>query len=127
GVRRLHSLACDRAPIAARLGADVPFLLAGGAALATGRGERLAPVAAAGGWFALAWPGLAVSTPAVYRAWDEVGGEGANHLARAAAAVEPGLAEFAGMLGDGWRMTGSGAAFFRACATRAEAESTVAP
>lgn len=126
GLARLHGLDCDLAPIAAGLGADVPFLLAGGAAVATGRGDRLAPVEVARGWFALAWPGLALATAAVYRAWDSVGGDGANHLARAAAAVEPKLPEFAAMLGEGWRMTGSGSGFFRPCPTRAEAERTVA-
>jgi 4-diphosphocytidyl-2-C-methyl-D-erythritol kinase len=122
GLRRLYSLDCDLASVASRLGADVPFFLDGGAAVATGRGERLEPVPVAGGWFALAWPGLGLPTAAVYRAWDDVGGEGANQLARAAAAVEPKLAEFAGMLGEGWRMTGSGSAFFRHCRTRVEAE-----
>jgi 4-diphosphocytidyl-2-C-methyl-D-erythritol kinase len=129
GLSRLHRLDCldcDLAAVAAGVGADVPFLLAGGAADATGLGERLAPAPVARGWFALAWPGLAVSTAAVYRAWDAVGGEGANHLARAAAEVEPKLAEFAGMLGEGWRMTGSGSAFFRPCGTRAEAERSLA-
>jgi 4-diphosphocytidyl-2-C-methyl-D-erythritol kinase len=122
GLRRLYSLDCDLAPVAARLGADVPFLLDGGAALATGRGERLAPEPVADGWFALAWPGLALPTAAVYRAWDAVGGAGANQLTRAAVAVEPKLAEFAGMLGEEWRMTGSGSAFFRHCRTCLEAE-----
>ncbi len=125
GLRRLYALDCDLAPVAAGLGADVPFLLAGGAAVATGRGELLTPAPVAGGWFALAWPGLAVPTPAVYRTWDVVGGEGANQLTRAAVAVRPEVGEFAGMLGQGWRMTGSGAAFFRPCRTRAEAERSV--
>jgi 4-diphosphocytidyl-2-C-methyl-D-erythritol kinase len=103
GLRRLHSLDCDLRPVAAGLGVDMPDPLAGG-------------------WFALAWPGIEVPTPAVYRAWDEVGGDGGNQLTRAAFAVRPDLAEFAGMLGEGWRMTGSGSAFFRHCSTRAEAE-----
>ncbi|HSR23243.1 MAG TPA: hypothetical protein VLW53_06810, partial [Candidatus Eisenbacteria bacterium] len=49
-----------------------------------------------------------------------------NELTRAAFAVEPELAEFAGMLGDGWRMTGSGSAFFKRCAARSEAEACAA-
>lgn len=125
-LRRLYGLDSDLGPIAAGLGADVAFFLAGGAALACGRGERLVPQATAGGWFALAWPGFPVSTAAVYARWDLVGGEGENELARAALAVEPRLAEFAAMLGEGWRMTGSGSAFFLACATRDEARRAVA-
>lgn len=125
GLSRVHGLSCDLRPIAARLGADVPFLLYGGAAVGTGLGERLQPVLPDTGWYALAWPGFPVSTADVYRRWDEVGGGGVNHLLRAALAVEPRLAEFADMLGPGWHLTGSGAAFFRRCRTRAEAESAV--
>lgn len=118
---RLHALDCDLAPVAAVLGADVAFFLAGGAALACGRGERLRPEPEASGWYVLAWPGFGVATGAVYTKWDEVGGEGENELTRAALTVEPRLAEFAAMLGESWRMTGSGSAFFTACATEAEA------
>lgn len=124
---RLHGLDLDLAPLAAELGADVPFLLRGGASVASGRGEVLSPVRPATGWYAIAWPGFAVSTAAVFRRWDEVGGEGANALTRAAFDVEPKLAEFASMLGEGWRMTGSGSAFFRPAATRGAAEAAVAP
>ena len=126
GLARLHGLDRDLAPIAADLGADVPFFLYGGAAVASGRGERLAPAAVDTGWYAIAWPGFGLSTAAVYRRWDEVGGDGENELMRAAFDVEPKLAEFASMLGDGWRMTGSGSAFFRRVPTRDEAESGVA-
>ena len=123
---RLHGLRdLDLRPVAAEVGADVVFLLHGGAAEAAGRGERLTPAPPATGWFAVAWPGLVVSTGAVYARWDEVGGEGANHLTRAALAVEPRLQEFALRLGEGWRMTGSGSAFFQHCETRTEAERAV--
>ena len=122
GLARLYELYRDLAPVALELGADVPFFLRGGAATATGVGERLTPAALDTGWYAIAWPGFPVSTPAVFARWDEVGGDGDNELTRAARAVSPELAEFAGMLGDGWRMTGSGSAFFRRCPTRAAAE-----
>ena len=123
---RLHGLAdLDLGPVAAEVGADVVFLLRGGAAEAGGRGERLRPAPVATGWFAVAWPGFDVSTSAVYARWDEVGGEGANQLTRAALAVEPRLREFALQLGEGWRMTGSGSAFFQHCQTRREAERAV--
>ncbi|HKF77535.1 MAG TPA: 4-(cytidine 5'-diphospho)-2-C-methyl-D-erythritol kinase [Candidatus Dormibacteraeota bacterium] len=125
GLSRVYGLRCDLAPIAAGLGADVPFLVYGGSAIGTGLGERLQPVAPDTGWYAVVWPGFPVSTGDVYRRWDEVGGAGPNQLRRAAFAVEPRLAEFADMLGPGWHLTGSGAAFFRRCRTRAEAESAV--
>jgi 4-diphosphocytidyl-2-C-methyl-D-erythritol kinase len=62
--------------IAAELGSDVPFALAGGTALGTGRGERLSPVLARGSYswvFGLAEAGL--STPAVYAELDRYRGE----------------------------------------------------
>ena len=126
GLARLHGLDVDLAPLAAELGADVPFLISGGAAVAGGRGELLAPAAIDTGWYVIAWPGFPTSTPAIFRRWDEVGGDGANELTRAAFDVEPKLAEFASMLGQGWRMTGSGAAFFRPAATRGAAEAAAA-
>ncbi|MER5884638.1 4-(cytidine 5'-diphospho)-2-C-methyl-D-erythritol kinase [Streptomyces sp. NPDC001941] len=59
--------------ICAELGSDVPFSLVGGAALGTGRGERLTelPVAGTFHWvFAVADGGL--STPAVYAEFDRL-------------------------------------------------------
>ncbi|WP_282796551.1 4-(cytidine 5'-diphospho)-2-C-methyl-D-erythritol kinase [Streptomyces sp. CC224B] len=59
--------------ICAELGSDVPFSLVGGAALGTGRGEKLQelPVGGAFHWvFAVADGGL--STPAVYREFDRL-------------------------------------------------------
>ncbi|MFG3529563.1 4-(cytidine 5'-diphospho)-2-C-methyl-D-erythritol kinase [Streptomyces sp. NPDC047917] len=59
--------------ICAELGSDVPFSLVGGAALGTGRGERLTPieVGSAFHWvFAVADGGL--STPAVYGEFDRL-------------------------------------------------------
>ncbi|WP_326589968.1 4-(cytidine 5'-diphospho)-2-C-methyl-D-erythritol kinase [Streptomyces sp. NBC_01294] len=58
--------------ICAELGSDVPFSLVGGAALGTGRGEVLTPVAAGSfHWvFAVADGGL--STPAVFREFDRL-------------------------------------------------------
>ncbi len=58
--------------LCAELGSDVPFSLVGGAALGTGRGEILTPVAAGSfHWvFAVADGGL--STPAVFREFDRL-------------------------------------------------------
>ncbi|OSZ57466.1 4-(cytidine 5'-diphospho)-2-C-methyl-D-erythritol kinase [Streptomyces pharetrae CZA14] len=59
--------------ICAELGSDVPFSLVGGAALGTGRGERLTALEAGGTFhwvFAMAGRGL--STPAVFREFDRL-------------------------------------------------------
>jgi 4-diphosphocytidyl-2-C-methyl-D-erythritol kinase len=52
--------------IAVGLGMDVPFFLRGGAALATGRGERLQPIEAGALALVLVSPGIGVSTAATY-------------------------------------------------------------
>lgn len=60
--------------ICAELGSDVPFSLVGGAALGTGRGEKLTALEAGGTFhwvFAMAVRGL--STPAVFREFDRLG------------------------------------------------------
>ncbi|GGT26484.1 4-(cytidine 5'-diphospho)-2-C-methyl-D-erythritol kinase [Streptomyces chromofuscus] len=60
--------------ICAELGSDVPFSLVGGAALGTGRGEKLTPLEVGGTFhwvFAMADGGL--STPAVFREFDRLG------------------------------------------------------
>ncbi|MEU8648441.1 4-(cytidine 5'-diphospho)-2-C-methyl-D-erythritol kinase [Streptomyces sp. NPDC048737] len=59
--------------ICAELGSDVPFSLVGGAALGTGRGEKLTAVETGGTFhwvFAMAERGL--STPAVFREFDRL-------------------------------------------------------
>lgn len=72
----LWDLGLDREQIedvAAELGSDVPFLVAGGTAMGSGRGELLAPVLARGTYhwvFALAEGGL--STPEVYAECDRL-------------------------------------------------------
>jgi len=119
GLKAIFKLDLGLEPIAAEIGSDVPFLLHGGAALVEGRGEKVTPIdTTTPAWFAIAWPGIELSTQSVYRAWDEVGGQ---DLRRAAEHVEPRLKDFATMLGEGWRMTGSGSAFFKPAATENEA------
>ncbi len=116
GMAALHTLRIDVDQVAAEIGADVPFFLAGGAALAEGRGDRLTPLPTEASWFAIAWPGIELKTAAVYRAWDELTGEPPNELRKAACKVDHRLEDFAMRLGQGWQMTGSGSAFFRPCA-----------
>jgi 4-diphosphocytidyl-2-C-methyl-D-erythritol kinase len=126
GLAALYNLKLDLAKIASSIGADVPFFLTGGFARAEGRGERLTPLPAEHAWFAIAWPGIELSTASVYRAWDEVNGDGANQLTRAAGHVEPRLQAFANKLGHDWQMTGSGSAFFRRCHDEPEARQATA-
>lgn len=69
----------DLHDLGAMIGADVPFALTGGVALGTGRGDKLVPVIFRGThhWvFATAAEGL--STPDVYRRFDELGGAGGD-------------------------------------------------
>ncbi|WP_394552709.1 4-(cytidine 5'-diphospho)-2-C-methyl-D-erythritol kinase [Agromyces sp. MMS24-JH15] len=57
--------------LAAQLGADVPFALAGGTAIGTGRGDRLSPALATGSFHWVLVPAdHGLSTPAVYRELD---------------------------------------------------------
>ena len=110
---------CSDLAVAAALGADVPFCLVGGRARVTGIGEVLEPLPFVARTFTLLTPPFGVSTPAVYRAWDELGGptaDGPNDLEPAALRVEPRLAEWRGRLGDATGQTpvlaGSGSTWF---------------
>jgi 4-diphosphocytidyl-2-C-methyl-D-erythritol kinase len=125
-LKQIHGLDLDLQPIAARLGGDVPFFLVGGSAVAEGGGERLTPTSFEPAWFAIAWPGIELSTAGVYRAWDEVKGEAPNELRRAAARVDQRVQDFAERLGHEWQMTGSGSAFFRRCAHPEEGRKAIA-
>jgi 4-diphosphocytidyl-2-C-methyl-D-erythritol kinase len=63
----------ERLRVAARLGSDVPFFLAGGAALVEGRGETVTPLRGVVGepiGVLLITPPLAIPTPAVFAAHD---------------------------------------------------------
>ncbi|MFF9285682.1 4-(cytidine 5'-diphospho)-2-C-methyl-D-erythritol kinase [Streptomyces griseosporeus] len=68
-----HASRAELLDICAELGSDVPFSLVGGAALGTGRGEKLTPLEVGGTFhwvFAMAERGL--STPAVFREFDRL-------------------------------------------------------
>ncbi len=122
-LKALYALDVDEAAVAAEVGSDVPFFVHGGAAIAEGRGEHVMPIKTTHTWFAIAWPRIELSTKSVYEAWDQVRGD---DLRKAAEHVEPGLKDFARRLGDGWRMTGSGSAFFKATKTQRDAEKAIA-
>jgi len=59
--------------LAADLGSDVPFAMLGGTALGSGRGEEVVPALARGSYhWVLAFGHQGLSTPAVYRRFDEL-------------------------------------------------------
>ena len=81
-----------RLAVAARLGSDVPFFLAGGPALVEGRGEQVAPLHGLHGspGVVLVTPVVAVPTPDVFAAFDAIRthGDGAVRMSSAHLAEE---------------------------------------
>ena len=74
GLNQLWDLGFDRVrltEIAAELGSDVPFFLAGAAAgVVRGRGERVEPISAGSSrWAVVAKPPVGLSTAGVFAAW----------------------------------------------------------
>ena len=103
----------------AAIGADVPFCAVGGRARVRGIGEIVEPLPPLLRTITLIIPPLSVSTPAAYRAWDELGGPtapGPNDLEPAALAVEPRVRwwrdAIAERLGTPPVLAGSGATWF---------------
>ena len=83
--------------VAASLGADVPFCLAGGRARVTRIGDVIEPLAPLDRTFTLVLPPFGMSTAGVYRKWDELGGPAGAHgndLEPAAEHVDPRLVEW---------------------------------
>jgi len=134
---RLHGVpagATDR--LAPDLGSDVPFCLVGGTAWVEGRGELVTPVPLVAGYtLAVVVPPIELSTPAVYRRWDELGGPTgtgigdrrlppslrdlgplSNDLLPAATSLYPQLGDWIADLVGRWErpvlLTGSGAGLF---------------
>ena len=104
---------------AATLGADIPFCIVGGRARVSGIGEVVDPLPFIARTLTLWTPPFGCSTPAVYRAWDELGaphGDNGNDLEPAALLVEPRLArwrdDFAAVSGQRPRLAGSGSTWF---------------
>ena len=112
---------CADAGVAAGLGADVAFCVVGGRARVRGVGEVVEPLPVVPRTFTLLIPPVPVSTPAVYRAWDALGGPVApdgsvNDLEAAALIVAPALAEWrdrlAAATGVRPQLGGSGGTWF---------------
>lgn len=125
----------DWIELAARHGSDTAFFTAarfGGRARATGRGERVEPLAGERAWFALVVPDVGCSTPAVYGAFAEgqraarPGAPRRNDLECAARAVEPQLGAWFEALGPSFGLSGSGSALFAQAPTRAAARARLA-
>ncbi|MET0307918.1 MAG: 4-(cytidine 5'-diphospho)-2-C-methyl-D-erythritol kinase [Sphingomonas sp.] len=131
---RLHGVPLDDPAlfaIADGLGSDVPACLLGRTARGRGRGEQLEPIAGLPGTPALLVnPGVAVSTAAVFRAWDgvdrgpigqgdllEISRAGRNDLESPARTIAPAIDEVLDALSARnnillARMSGSGATCF---------------
>ena len=130
GLNRLWSLRLSRADlmrIGVQVGADVPFFLGGGAALARGIGDVLTPMSVPSRWLALAMPRAHVPTVSIFASHELTRsaasakisvfseGYGHNDLEAAAVAQFPQVGEAVQALrraSPGARMTGSGACVF---------------
>ena len=136
----LHGNDAQLDDVAAGLGSDVPFFLVGGSARCTGRGEVVTPLPRPrAGYAVLILPAVAMSTPAVYQAFDDLPARDAdpddedyaawsglpaaellprlaNDLEPAAFALHPDLDELRAAAeaacGRPVRMTGSGSTLF---------------
>jgi len=104
---------------AAAIGADIAFCMVGGRARVSGIGEIVESLPHLERTVTLVVPPIRVSTPAVYRAWDDLGGptsSGQNDLESAALSVEPRLTEWreliAARVGMAPTLAGSGATWF---------------
>lgn len=105
--------------VAARLGADVAFCVVGGRARVRGIGEVVEPLPFVERAYTLITPPFGCSTPAVYRAWDALGGPrggNGNDLEPAALVVAPELARWRDLIAERAgvvpRLAGSGSTWF---------------
>jgi len=126
--------------LALELGADVPVFVRGHSAWAGGVGEQLEPLPLPERYYAVVFPGVAVSTAAVFqapeltrntprttiRAFLEAGGR--NDCAPVVARRYPAVAEALAWLSRGGeaRLTGTGSCVFAAFADRSSARAALA-
>lgn len=135
----------ELAALGLKLGADVPFFVHGQTAWVEGIGEILRPVTTPKLWFALIYPGVAVSTPKIFQSpeltrnsrkltiggsltWDSsIGFVGRNDLQAVAITLEPAIGEALNRLTAfaPARMTGSGACVFAAFSDPLKAKAAV--
>src|SRR5207244_8450163 len=73
--------------LAVTLGTDVPFCRRGGAALGTGRGERIEPIVGMALPLVLIHPGVGASTPAIYGGVTPAMYSDGNHVRQMVAAL----------------------------------------
>jgi len=106
-------------PATAQLGADIPFCLVGGRAFVTGTGEIISPMPHEDRNVTLFLPPISVSTPAVYREWDAMGGPKGpqgNDLEPAAVSAFPELGKWRerveSAIGSTLSLAGSGSTWF---------------
>ena len=104
---------------ASKIGADVSFCLVGGRARVRGIGEIVETLPVEPKTFTVVTPPIHCSTPAVYAAWDDLGGPvgpNGNDLEPAALIVAPELAQVRDRLGEATgqtpRLAGSGSTWF---------------
>lgn len=104
---------------AAQLGADIPFSLRGGRARVSGIGEAIEPLPFEEMPLTLFVPPLHVSTPLVYKTWDQLGGPRGdldNDLEPAALAAVPDLRLWRDQIEESFgirpHLAGSGATWF---------------
>jgi 4-diphosphocytidyl-2-C-methyl-D-erythritol kinase len=128
------------AALGLELGADVPVFVHGRSAWAEGVGEALEPVDLPGRWFAIVFPGVAVSTAEVFQAPEltrnspkitirgflQAGGR--NDCEPVVSARHPEVRAALDWLGarGAARLTGTGACVFAAFARREDAEAALA-
>jgi len=137
-LNRLWDLRLDRdqlMPLAAKLGADVPFFIYGRNALGEGIGERLQALELPCAWYLVLTPQVSVSTKEIFasaltqrskrlKMSPFLSGQGANDLEAAVVARYPDVAASLAWLRQHRaqaRMTGSGACVFAEFETEAEA------
>ena len=135
---------------AADLGADVPFCLAGGTAILEGIGDEVTSLPPADDFaIAIVVPPFEMSTPSVYRHWDELGGPPGpkiearhlpvslrdhaplgNDLQSAAVDLVPALGDWISDTAAAWgqpvAMSGSGPSLLSVFGSAAEAKDAIA-